>query len=110
MHRIRARLCSAARESATDSLPHDVESLRALALKAIAERDVAIAERDAERAEKVKLEAERDRLQSLRPAPRRAPSSPLHVLQSQHRARQGGEAVNRLVVCRESVMVRPSIG
>ena len=51
--------------STTDSLPHDVESLRALALKAIAERDVAIAERDAERIEKAKLEAERNRLQSL---------------------------------------------
>jgi transposase len=51
--------------STTDSLPHDVESLRALALKAIAERDVAIAERDAERTEKAKLAAERDRLQSL---------------------------------------------
>ncbi|HEX3440342.1 MAG TPA: IS66 family transposase [Pseudolabrys sp.] len=51
--------------STTDSLPHDVESLRALALKAIAERDVAIAERDAERIEKAKLVAERDRLQSL---------------------------------------------
>ena len=55
-----------------DSLPNDIESLRALARKAIAERDVAIAEReaamkerDAERTEKVKLEAERDRLQSL---------------------------------------------
>jgi hypothetical protein len=56
----------------TDSLPNDLESLRALAAQAIAERDVAIAERDAakkerdaERAEKAKLVAERDRLQSL---------------------------------------------
>jgi hypothetical protein len=58
--------------SAADSLPNDIESLRALALQAIAERDVAIAEReaamkerDAERAAKAKLAAERDRLQSL---------------------------------------------
>jgi hypothetical protein len=49
----------------TDSLPHDFESLRALALQVIAERDIAIAERDAERIEKAKLAAERDRLQSL---------------------------------------------
>ena len=55
-----------------DSLPQDIESLRALARKAIAERDIAMAERevalkerDAERAEKAKLAAERDRLQSL---------------------------------------------
>jgi transposase len=55
-----------------DSLPNDLESLRALALKAVAERDVAIAERkaaikerDAERVEKAKLVAERDKLQSL---------------------------------------------
>ncbi len=66
-------MCSARRVSTTaDSLPNDVESLRALAAQAIAERDVAIAEReaamkerDAERAEKAKLVAERDRLQSL---------------------------------------------
>ena len=66
-------MCSASRVSTTaDSLPNDIESLRALALKAIAERDVAIAERaaaikerDAERAEKAKLAAERDRLQGL---------------------------------------------
>jgi hypothetical protein len=53
-------MCSDSRVSTTaDSLPNDIESLRALALKAIAERDVAIAERtaaikerDAERAEK----------------------------------------------------------
>jgi hypothetical protein len=58
--------------SAADPLPNDIESLRALALQAIAERDVAIAEReaaikerDAERAAKAKLAAERDRLQSL---------------------------------------------
>jgi hypothetical protein len=55
-----------------DSLPNDLESLRALAAQAIAERDAAIAERetaikerDAERAEKAKLAAERDRLQGL---------------------------------------------
>src|ERR1700733_15895040 len=66
-------MCSDSRVSTTaDSLPNDIESLRALALKAIAERDVAIAERtaaikerDAERAEKAKLVADRDRLQSL---------------------------------------------
>ena len=66
-------MCSDSRVSTTaDSLPNDTESLRALALKAIAERDVAIAERtaaikerDAERAEKAKLVADRDRLQSL---------------------------------------------
>jgi transposase len=59
-------MCSASRVSTTaDSLPHDIEALRALALKAIAERDVAMAERDAARAEKAKLVAERDRLQSL---------------------------------------------
>jgi len=59
-------MCCASRVSTTaDSLPNDIESLRALALKAIAERDVAIAERDAERAEKTKLVADRDRLQSL---------------------------------------------
>jgi transposase len=62
VHRIPARLCSACRVSATDSLPNDLESLRALAAQAIAERDVAIAEReaamkerDAERAAKAKL-------------------------------------------------------
>jgi hypothetical protein len=66
-------MCSARRVSTTtDSLPNDIESLRALAAQAITERDVAIAEReaamkerDAERAEKAKLVAERDRLQSL---------------------------------------------
>src|ERR1700761_7818392 len=58
-------MCSAWCVSMTDSLPRDVESLRALALQAIAERDVAIAERDAARIEKAKLAAERDRLQSL---------------------------------------------
>jgi len=59
-------MCSAWRVSTTaDSLPNDIESLRALARKAMAERDIAIAERDAERTEKVKLVAERDRLQSL---------------------------------------------
>lgn len=41
-----------------DSLPDDIEGVRALALKAIAERDTAMAERDA-------ALAERDRLQSL---------------------------------------------
>src|ERR1700761_1728647 len=58
-------MCSAWCVSMTDSLPRDVESLRALALQAIAERDVAIAERDAARIEKAKLVADRDRLQSL---------------------------------------------
>jgi hypothetical protein len=55
-----------------DSLPNDLESLRALAAQVIAERDAAIVEReaaikerDAERAERAKLAAERDRLQSL---------------------------------------------
>ena len=55
-----------------DSLPNDLESLRALAAQVIAERDAAIAEReaaikerDAERGEKAKLAAERDRLQGL---------------------------------------------
>jgi hypothetical protein len=48
-----------------DSLPNDLDSLRALAARAIAERDLAIRERDAERAEKAKLVAERDKLQSL---------------------------------------------
>jgi transposase len=58
--------------STPDSLPNDVKRLRALARKAIAERNIAIVEREAaikernaERAEKAKLEAERDRLQSL---------------------------------------------
>jgi len=59
-------MCSASRVSTTaDSLPNDLESLRALAAQVIAERDAAIKERDAERAEKAKLMAERDRLQSL---------------------------------------------
>jgi hypothetical protein len=55
-----------------DSLPNDLENLRALAAQVIAERDAAIAEReaaikerDAERAEKAKLAAERDKLQGL---------------------------------------------
>jgi coproporphyrinogen III oxidase-like Fe-S oxidoreductase len=48
-----------------DSLPNDLESLRALAARAIAERDLAIEERDAERAEKAKLVAERDKLRGL---------------------------------------------
>jgi transposase len=40
-------MCSASRVSETfDSLPGDIDALRALALKAIAERDAAIAERD----------------------------------------------------------------
>ena len=57
-------MCSDSRVSTTaDSLPNDLESLRALAAQAIAERDVAIAEReaaikerDAERSEKAKLD------------------------------------------------------
>jgi hypothetical protein len=44
--------------TAIDSIPDDIEGLRAFALKALAERDAARIERDAERAEK-------DRLQSL---------------------------------------------
>jgi len=55
-----------------ESLPNDLESLRALAAQVIAERDAAIAEReatikerDAERAEKAKLAVERDRLRSM---------------------------------------------
>ena len=66
-------MCSDSRVSTTaDSLPNDLESLRALAAQVIAERDAAIAEReaaikerDAERAEKAKLATERDRLQGL---------------------------------------------
>src|ERR1700733_10792804 len=66
-------MCSDSNVSTTaDSLPNDLESLRALAAQVIAERDAAIAEReaaikerDAERAEKAKLATERDRLQSL---------------------------------------------
>jgi transposase len=59
-------MCSASRVSTTaDSLPNDLESLRALAARAIAERDLAIEERDAERAEKAKLVAERDKLRGL---------------------------------------------
>jgi transposase len=66
VHRIATRICSVRHVSTTtDSLPHDIESLRALALQVIAERDIAIAERDAERFEKATLAAERDRLQSL---------------------------------------------
>lgn len=52
-------MCSASRvRTSIDSLPNDPGALRALALKAIAERDAALAERDA-------AIAERDRLQSL---------------------------------------------
>src|SRR5271154_4704167 len=66
-------MCSDSNVSTTaDSLPNDLESLRALAAQVIAERDAAIAEReaaikerDAERAEKAKLATERDRLQGL---------------------------------------------
>ena len=66
-------MCSDSNVSTTaDSLPNDLESLRALAAQVIAERDAAIAEReaaikerDAERAEKAKLAVERDRLQGL---------------------------------------------
>jgi transposase len=46
--------------TAIDSFPHDVEALRALALKAIAERDAAATERDRERAEKSQALSERD--------------------------------------------------
>jgi len=41
---------------AADSLPHDIEGLRALALRALADRDAAIAERDVERGEREKLQ------------------------------------------------------
>jgi transposase len=66
-------MCSDSRVSTTaDSLPNDLESLRALTAQVIAQRDAAIAEREAavkerdtERAEKAKLAAERDRLQGL---------------------------------------------
>ena len=59
-------MCSASRVSTTaDSLPNDLDSLRAQAARAIAERDLAIEERDAERAEKAKLVAERDKLRGL---------------------------------------------
>jgi transposase len=47
---------------APDSLPDDIEALRAFVLNAIAERDAAIAACEAERAEKVLIAAERDRL------------------------------------------------
>src|SRR5713226_5073926 len=46
--------------SLADSLPDDVDALRAIALASITERDTAIAEREAERAEKEKIRAERD--------------------------------------------------
>ena len=61
-----------------DSLPNDLESLRALAAQVIAERDAAFAEReaaikerDAKRAEKAKRATER-RGFHLDPVPRRA--------------------------------------
>ena len=38
--------CTGAVEGADDSLPDDIEALRALALSALAERDRALAERD----------------------------------------------------------------
>jgi transposase len=43
--------------TAIDSLPNDIDALRALALKVITERDAAIKERDAERAEREKLQS-----------------------------------------------------
>src|SRR5712691_12972695 len=48
--------------SLSDSLPDDIEALRAFAITAIAERDAAIATCEAERAQKVLIAAERDRL------------------------------------------------
>jgi transposase len=51
-------MCSALCVSpASDSLPNDLDALRALALKALAERDAAIEERDEERAEREKLQS-----------------------------------------------------
>jgi len=51
--------------TAIDSLPDDVDALRAFALKLIVERDTAIAERDKERAEKAKLESLYEHLRHL---------------------------------------------
>jgi len=48
--------------SLPDSLPDDIEALRAFAIAAIAERDAALAICEAERAEKVLIALERDRL------------------------------------------------
>jgi len=47
-----------------DSLPDDLEGLRAFALKACTDRDAALAARDRELAEKLRLAAERDRVQT----------------------------------------------
>jgi transposase len=66
-------MCSALRvRTPVDSLPNDLDALRALALRAfaerdtaVAERDEAVAERDAERTEKAQAIAERDKLMSL---------------------------------------------
>jgi len=51
--------------SLADSLPDDVESLRALALNALAERDTMIAERNAAIKERDAERAEREKVQSL---------------------------------------------
>lgn len=48
--------------SPSDSLPDDIEALRAFAIATVAERDAAVAAAAAERAEKVVIVAERDRL------------------------------------------------
>ena len=48
-----------------DSLPDDIEALRALALNALAERDAAIGERNAATAERDRLIALNDRLRHL---------------------------------------------
>lgn len=47
--------------SLADSLPNDIEALRAIALAALAERDAALAACDAEHAEKLQIIEERDR-------------------------------------------------
>jgi hypothetical protein len=48
--------------SLADSVPDDIEALRAFAMAAVAERDEAMAACDTARAEKVQIIAERDRL------------------------------------------------
>jgi transposase len=59
-------LCSSLRVSLTiDSLPSDIEALRAFALKTIAERDAERAEKDKVLTERDAAIAERDKLQSL---------------------------------------------
>ena len=51
--------------SLVDSLPDDVETLRAMVLATLSERDAVAAERDGERAEKKALAAERDKVVEL---------------------------------------------